>query len=95
MKFSFIWFDNSHGNHLNTPRSNCFHKEGHMADKCHVSNTPYMVIFWCIQLVLSQIPNFHKLSWLSIVAVVMSFAYSFIGLGLSVAVESRLPCKTP
>ncbi|CAI0464262.1 unnamed protein product [Linum tenue] len=66
-------------------RSNCFHKEGHGADKCHVSNTPYMAIFGCIQLVLSQIPNFHKLSWLSILAAVMSFAYSIIGLGLSVA----------
>jgi len=35
--------------------------------------------------VLSQIPNFSKLWWLSIVAAVMSFAYSSIGLGLSVA----------
>ncbi|KAJ8564904.1 hypothetical protein K7X08_001364 [Anisodus acutangulus] len=33
----------------------------------------------------SQIPNFHKLSWLSILAAVMSFAYSSIGLGLSIA----------
>ncbi|CAN0921945.1 Amino acid permease 6 [Linum grandiflorum] len=66
-------------------RSNCFHKEGHGADKCHVSNNPYMAIFGCIQLVLSQIPNFHKLSWLSILAAVMSFAYSIIGLGLSIA----------
>ncbi|WVZ19310.1 hypothetical protein V8G54_006632 [Vigna mungo] len=31
------------------------------------------------------IPNFSKLWWLSIVAAVMSFAYSSIGLGLSVA----------
>ena len=44
-----------------------------------------MIIFACIQIVLSQIPNFHKLSWLSIVAAVMSFAYSSIGLGLSIA----------
>ncbi|KAF7137858.1 hypothetical protein RHSIM_Rhsim07G0215400 [Rhododendron simsii] len=36
-------------------------------------------------IVLSQIPNFHKLSWLSIVAAVMSFAYSSIGLGLAMA----------
>ncbi|KAC9689948.1 hypothetical protein E3N88_45394 [Mikania micrantha] len=32
-----------------------------------------------------QYTNFHKLSWLSIVAAVMSFAYSLIGLGLSIA----------
>ncbi|CAN0921949.1 Amino acid permease 1 [Linum grandiflorum] len=50
-------------------------------------NYTYMdaAIFGCIQLVLSQIPNFHKLSWLSILAAVMSFAYSIIGLGLSIA----------
>lgn len=44
-----------------------------------------MVIYACIQIVLSQIPNFHKIWWLSIVAAIMSFAYSFIGLGLSIA----------
>ncbi|XP_059285411.1 amino acid permease 6-like [Lycium ferocissimum] len=65
-------------------RSNCFHKKGHQAD-CTVSNYPYMAIFAVIQIILSQIPNFHKLSWLSILAAVMSFAYSLIGLGLSIA----------
>ncbi|CAI0423628.1 unnamed protein product [Linum tenue] len=59
----------------------CFHEE----DECHVSTTPYMIIFGGIQLILCQVPNFHKLSWLSILAAVMSFAYSFIGLGLSIA----------
>lgn len=65
-------------------RSNCFHKHGH-ENKCHISNYPYMIIFAGIQIILSQIPNFHKLSWLSILAAVMSFAYSSIGLGLSIA----------
>ncbi|XP_031382201.1 amino acid permease 6-like [Punica granatum] len=65
-------------------RSNCFHKNGHHA-KCITSNYPFMVIFACIQIILSQIPNFHKLSWLSILAAIMSFAYSSIGLGLSIA----------
>ncbi|XP_042016827.1 amino acid permease 6-like [Salvia splendens] len=65
-------------------RSNCFHKEGHNAE-CSVSNYPFMAIFAGIQLILSQIPNFHELSWLSIVAAVMSFAYSSIGLALSIA----------
>lgn len=65
-------------------RSNCFHKHGHDA-KCSISNYPFMIIFATIQIVLSQIPNFHKLSWLSILAAVMSFAYSSIGLGLSMA----------
>ncbi|KAG8369153.1 hypothetical protein BUALT_Bualt15G0121700 [Buddleja alternifolia] len=65
-------------------RSNCFHKHGH-EDKCLISNYPFMIIFAAIQIILSQIPNFHKLSWLSIVAAIMSFAYSSIGLALSIA----------
>ncbi|KAL5705917.1 Amino acid permease 6 [Ranunculus cassubicifolius] len=65
-------------------RSNCFHKHGHKVH-CTTSNNPFMIIFAIIQIILSQIPNFHKLSWLSIVAAVMSFAYSSIGLGLSIA----------
>lgn len=65
-------------------RSNCFHKNGHQA-KCSVSNYPFMVIFACIELVLSQIPNFHKLSWLSVLAAIMSFTYASIGVGLSIA----------
>lgn len=65
-------------------RSNCFHDKGHQV-KCSTSNYPFMIIFASIQIILSQIPNFHKLSWLSIVAAIMSFAYSSIGLGLSIA----------
>ncbi|KAK4390358.1 Amino acid permease 6 [Sesamum angolense] len=65
-------------------RSNCFHEYGHHV-KCLKSNYPSMAIFAGIQIILSQIPNFHELSWLSIVAAVMSFTYSFIGLGLSIA----------
>ncbi|KAJ6832845.1 amino acid permease 6 isoform X2 [Iris pallida] len=65
-------------------RSNCFHRNGHDAE-CRASHNVYMVIYAGIQIVLSQIPNFHKLWWLSIVAAAMSFAYSFIGLGLSIA----------
>ncbi|KAG8364184.1 hypothetical protein BUALT_Bualt19G0100600 [Buddleja alternifolia] len=65
-------------------RSNCFHKQGHEAG-CHVSNNPYIMTFGVIQIILSQIPNFHKLSVLSLVAAVMSFAYSSIGLALSIA----------
>nr|DAD24638.1 TPA_asm: hypothetical protein HUJ06_026102 [Nelumbo nucifera] len=64
--------------------SNCFHKNGHHA-KCDASHYPFMIIFACIQIILSQIPNFHKLSWLSIIAAIMSFSYSLIGIGLSVA----------
>uniref|UniRef100_A0A7N0VMS8 Amino acid transporter transmembrane domain-containing protein n=1 Tax=Kalanchoe fedtschenkoi TaxID=63787 RepID=A0A7N0VMS8_KALFE len=65
-------------------RSNCFHKQGHDA-ACHTADYPYMVAFGCLQIVLSQIPNFSELSWLSGLAAVMSFTYSTIGLGLSLA----------
>lgn len=65
-------------------RSNCFHKNGHEHNDCHVPDYPFMIIFAVIQIILSQIPNFHKLSWLSIIAAVMSFAYAFIGLGLAI-----------
>ncbi|KAF8732328.1 hypothetical protein HU200_016313 [Digitaria exilis] len=65
-------------------RSNCFHRNGHSAD-CEASNTTNMIIFAGIQILLSQLPNFHKIWWLSIVAAVMSLAYSSIGLGLSIA----------
>ncbi|XP_058080574.1 amino acid permease 6 [Magnolia sinica] len=65
-------------------RSNCFHRNGHDA-KCYASNNAFMMIFASIQIVLSQIPNFHEIWFLSIIAALMSFAYSSIGLGLSIA----------
>ncbi|KAH0662289.1 hypothetical protein KY284_027220 [Solanum tuberosum] len=65
-------------------RSNCFHKQGHRA-ACNVSSTPYMIIFGVMEIIFSQIPDFDQISWLSIVAAVMSFTYSTIGLGLGVA----------
>lgn len=44
-----------------------------------------MLIFGAIQVVTCQIPNFHNMEWLSILAAAMSFCYSFIGLGLGLA----------
>jgi hypothetical protein len=34
---------------------------------------------------MSQLPNFHELVGLSTLAAIMSFAYSLIGIGLSIA----------
>ncbi|CAK8573804.1 unnamed protein product [Lathyrus sativus] len=65
-------------------KSNCYHKYGREAD-CDTPNYPYMAIFGVLQILLSQIPDFHELSWLSIVAAVMSFGYASIGIGLSIA----------
>ncbi|KAH7276679.1 hypothetical protein KP509_39G017500 [Ceratopteris richardii] len=64
-------------------RANCFRAEGYDAP-CHVSSDVYMALFGAFQLVLSMIPNFDRLWWLSLVAAVMSFSYSSIGLGLSI-----------
>ncbi|KAL4615162.1 hypothetical protein ACB092_07G104700 [Castanea dentata] len=65
-------------------RSNCFHKNGHEAG-CHTSNSSYMIILGVIEIILSQISNFHDLSGLSYIAAVMSFTYALIGIGLSIA----------
>ena len=43
-----------------------------------------MIIFGAFQLVLSQIPDFDRLWFLSILAAVMSFSYASIGFGLAV-----------
>ena len=49
-----------------------------------VSNNPFMLIFGAFQILLSQIPDFDRLWFLSIVAAVMSFSYSSIGVGLAI-----------
>ena len=43
-----------------------------------------MIMFGVTEILLSQIPDFDQLWWLSIVAAVMSFTYSTIGLGLGI-----------
>nr|GMC93140.1 amino acid permease 2-like [Ipomoea batatas] len=65
-------------------RSNCFHESGGK-NPCHVSSNPYMIAFGIMEIILSQIPDFDQIWWLSIVAAVMSFTYSGIGLGLGIA----------
>ncbi|KAE8098922.1 hypothetical protein FH972_016948 [Carpinus fangiana] len=65
-------------------RSNCYHREGHQA-ACTYGDTFYMLLFGLIQIVMSQIPDFHNMEWLSIVAAIMSVTYSSIGLGLGFA----------
>ncbi|TYG72682.1 hypothetical protein ES288_D04G041300v1 [Gossypium darwinii] len=65
-------------------RSNCFHESGGK-NPCHMSSNPYMIMFGVSEILLSQIPDFDQIWWLSIVAAVMSFTYSGIGLGLGLA----------
>ncbi|KAJ4708121.1 Amino acid permease [Melia azedarach] len=65
-------------------KSNCFHKGDHGAP-CNFSNNLYMIALGIVEMILLQIPSFHKLSWLSTVAAIMSFNYSGIGMGLAFA----------
>lgn len=43
-----------------------------------------MLGFGVVEIMLSQIPNFHKLTWLSTIAAIMSFGYTAIGIALSI-----------
>lgn len=65
-------------------KSSCRHKSGGK-NPCHMNSNPYMIAFGIIEIIFSQIPDFDQLWWLSIVAAVMSFTYSTIGLGLGIA----------
>ncbi|XP_061367395.1 probable amino acid permease 7 isoform X2 [Gastrolobium bilobum] len=65
-------------------RSNCYHKEGHQAP-CGYGGNLYMMLFGLVQVVMSFIPDLHNMTWVSVVAALMSFTYSFIGLGLGIA----------
>ncbi|XP_019154495.1 PREDICTED: amino acid permease 4-like [Ipomoea nil] len=65
-------------------RSNCFHASGGK-NPCQINSNPYMIMFGVVEIIFSQIPDFDQIWWLSIVAAVMSFTYSTIGLGLGVA----------
>ncbi|KAI3427775.1 Aa_trans domain-containing protein [Psidium guajava] len=62
-------------------RSNCYHQGGHNAP-CQYEDSFYMLVFGVVEILLSQIPDFHSIGWLSIIAAAMSFSYAFIGSGL-------------
>ncbi|CAN6544643.1 unnamed protein product [Malus baccata var. baccata] len=64
-------------------RSNCYHRSGGR-DPCHMSSNGYMITFGIIEVIFSQIPDFNQVWWLSIVAAIMSFTYSSVGLGLGI-----------
>ncbi|XP_047151809.1 probable amino acid permease 7 isoform X1 [Vigna umbellata] len=64
--------------------ANCYHKEGHQA-RCAYGGNIYMMMFGIVQIVMSFIPDLHNMVWVSVCAAVMSFTYSFIGLGLGLA----------
>lgn len=65
-------------------RARCYHKEGRQAICAH-NDYIFTLSFGLVQIIVSQIQDFHNMVWLSIVAAVMSFSYSFTGLGLGLA----------
>lgn len=65
-------------------KSNCYHKQGHK-DACSDGDTLYLLLFGAAQILVSQITDFHNMEWLSAIAALMSFVYSFIGFGLGFA----------
>ncbi|KAJ7958837.1 Amino acid permease [Quillaja saponaria] len=70
-------------------KTDCYHKNRGDEGSCMFSNNPYMIGLGILEIFLSQIPSFHKLSWLSTVAAITSFGYSFIGIGLSLSTIIR------
>ncbi|EOA22087.1 hypothetical protein CARUB_v10002630mg [Capsella rubella] len=73
-------------------KSNCYHRKGHNATCSYGdNNNNFMVLFGLVQIFMSQIPNFHDMLWLSIVAAIMSLTYSFTGIGLALGkiIEKR------
>ncbi|MED6145478.1 hypothetical protein PIB30_025785, partial [Stylosanthes scabra] len=66
-------------------KNDCIKKHNGSEDDCHFSNNPSIIGIAIAEIFLSQIPNFHKLSWISFLASIMSFGYAFIGIGLSLA----------
>ncbi|RZC29505.1 Long chain acyl-CoA synthetase 5, partial [Glycine soja] len=56
-----------------------------------MNSNMYMISFGIVEIIFSQISSFDQLWWLSIVAVVMSFTYSTIrlGLGIGKVIENR------
>lgn len=44
-----------------------------------------MLLFGVVQIAMSQIPNFHNMEWVSVIAAIMSFTYSLIGFALGFA----------
>uniref|UniRef100_A0A6N2MNG8 Amino acid transporter transmembrane domain-containing protein n=1 Tax=Salix viminalis TaxID=40686 RepID=A0A6N2MNG8_SALVM len=65
-------------------RTTCFHDKGRNA-KCGVSGNLYMLIYGAIEIFLSQCPSLEKVTILSYIASVTSFAYALIALCLTTA----------
>lgn len=65
-------------------KSVCYHKKGRGAD-CEFGGSVYMLLFGVVQILMSQIPDFHSMVLVSAIAALMSFCYASIGFGLGFA----------
>lgn len=65
-------------------RTNCYHRKGHDAE-CNYGDNLFILVFGFIQILLAQIPDYHSIKWLSLMATAMALSYSFIGTGLGIA----------
>ncbi|KAI3911823.1 hypothetical protein MKX01_021402, partial [Papaver californicum] len=52
---------------MSVTRSNSYHERGQTA-KCTTNGNLFMVMFGAAQIVLSQLPNMEKITWLSVMA---------------------------
>ena len=59
-----------------------------------MSSNGYMITFGITEILFSQIPDFDQVWWLSIVAAVMSFTYSIVGLSLGIAKVAGKHCQS-
>ncbi|KAK9093974.1 hypothetical protein Scep_025443 [Stephania cephalantha] len=76
-------------------RLNCIHEKKSEAASCAYGDSFYMLVFGAVQIFFSQIPDFHNMEWLSIVAATMSFSYSSIGFALGLAQVIAFGDETP
>ncbi|KAJ7563823.1 hypothetical protein O6H91_03G127200 [Diphasiastrum complanatum] len=71
-------------------QSVCYRKHGSQDASCEdMRSGRYMLIFGAMEILFSQLQDMHRVWWLSIVATLMSFSYSFILLTLSATKASE------
>ncbi|KAK9095884.1 hypothetical protein Sjap_021381 [Stephania japonica] len=76
---------------LSIQRTNCFHEKGNDPRCGELSGNKFLLIFGVIEVLLSQLPNLEKVTMLSVMAAIMSFAYSLIALFLSIVKFASQP----
>ncbi|KAK9162083.1 hypothetical protein Syun_002985 [Stephania yunnanensis] len=76
---------------MSIQRTNCFHEKGNDPRCGELSGNKFVLIFGVIEVLLSQLPNLEKITMLSVMAAIMSIAYSLIALLLSIVKFASQP----